>query len=87
MEYILVSNNIKENIIVKSAKSEYVFNFTLSLNNLSAEKSTDGSILISDTSSGEPVYVIPAGFMFDSAGEKSDLVESSSHQVATVNIY
>lgn len=75
LEYILVSNNIKENIIVKSAKSEYVFNFTLSLNNLSAEKSTDGSILISDTSSGEPVYVIPAGFMFDSAGEKSDLVE------------
>ena len=75
LEYILVSNNIKENIIVKSAKSEYVFNFTLSLNNLSAEKASDGSILISDTSSCEPVYVIPAGFMFDSAGEKSDLVE------------
>lgn len=77
LEYIVISNNIKENIIVKKQQNNYVYKFTLKLNNLDAFKADDGSIVIFDPTSAEVIYNIPAGYMYDATGEKSSLVDYS----------
>ena len=76
IEYILVGNNIKENIIVKEKQDTYTFSFELKLNKLSAELK-DGAIILSDYDSGERVYEIPVPYMFDANNVYSDSVEYS----------
>lgn len=76
IEYILVGNNIKENIIVKEKQNSYTFSFELKLNKLSAELK-DGTIILSDYDSGEQVYEIPVPYMFDANNVYSDSVEYS----------
>ena len=73
LEYIAVSNNIKENIIVKSKADSYTYTFTLKLNNLTAVLENN-EIVLSDAKTGETIYVIPAPYMYDAAGEYSDAV-------------
>ena len=65
LEYIVVSNNVKENIIVKEQKDAYSYSFTLELNNLSASLSATGDIEITDPDSGEILYIIPAPVVYD----------------------
>lgn len=65
LEYIVVSNNVKENIIVKEQKDAYSYSFTLKLNNLSATLSATGDVEISDPDSGEVLYIIPAPVVYD----------------------
>ena len=76
LEYIAVSNNIKENIIVKSRADAYTYTFTLKLNNLTAVLENN-EIVLSDAKTGETVYVIPAPYMYDAAGEYSEAVTYS----------
>jgi len=76
IEYILVGNNIKENIIVKEKQDSYTFSFELKLNKLSAELK-DGAIILSDYDSGEQVYEIPAPYMLDANNIYSNSVEYS----------
>ncbi len=76
IEYILVGNNIKENIIVKEKQDSYTFSFELKLNKLSAEL-VNGAIILSDYDSGEQVYEIPVPYMFDANNVHSDSVEYS----------
>ena len=66
LEYIVISNNVKENIIVKEQKDAYYYSFTLKLNNLSAELSATGDVEITDPNSGEVLYIIPAPVVYDS---------------------
>ena len=73
LEYIVQSNNIKENIIVKEHADEYVYNFTLKLNNLTASMDASGQILLADSDSNI-CYTIPAGVMIDADGEASRAV-------------
>lgn len=75
-EYILVGNNIKENIIVKEKQESYAFSFELKLNKLSAEL-VNGAIILSDYDTGEQVYKIPAPYMVDANGVMSTDVEYS----------
>ena len=70
LEYIVVSNHIKENIIVKESAETYSYTFTLALNGLSAEL-VDNEILLFDSDSNEVVYRIPAPYMYDAADEYS----------------
>ncbi len=70
IEYIVVSNSIKENIIVKEPSDNYNYTFTLALNGLTAELE-NGNIILCDSSSGEVVYCIPAPYMYDAAGNES----------------
>ena len=72
LEYIVNGNDIKENIIVKEKKDNYVYSFTMKLNNLTAVMMDDGSIIICDESSGEAVYTMPAPVMWDSAYNTSN---------------
>ncbi|MGM9642995.1 MAG: DNRLRE domain-containing protein, partial [Eubacteriales bacterium] len=65
LEYIVVSNNVKENIIVKEKKDTYSYSFTLKLNNLVAYLSPEGDVEISDPDSEEVLYIIPAPVVYD----------------------
>ncbi len=77
LEYVVESNDIKENIIVKDICESYSYSFTIKLNNLKAKKNSDGSIYIYDPETDENVYVIPKGYMYDSVGKYSDEVSYS----------
>ena len=79
IEYILVGNNLKENIIVNEKQDSYTYIFELKLNKLSAELK-DGAIVLSDCDSGEPVYKIPAPYMYDANGVYSEAVEYTLEQ-------
>ncbi len=72
LQYVITSGNIKENIIVKSKQDSYNYSFTLKLNNLEAEKATDGSISIYDPNTGEVLYIIPSPVVYDANGEYAD---------------
>ena len=74
LEYVVNSCNIKENIIVKERADSYSYTFEIQLNNLEAVLCEDGSVAISDPDTGEVVYTIPKGYMFDADGEYSDAV-------------
>ena len=74
LQYILNGGNLKENIIVKERTGEYVYTFDLALEGLVAALAKDGSVLLNDVETGDPVFVIPAGYMYDAKGECSDNV-------------
>ena len=77
LEYIVSGLDIKENIIVKQKAYSYMYSFTMELNNLVARASDDGGIIISDSSTGERVYTIPAPVMWDAEHTYSDRVTMS----------
>ena len=72
LEYVVDSLNVKENIIVKEKSDSYAYSFTLKLNNLSAELTSDGSVRVFDPETDEIVYQIPAPIVFDSNGAEAD---------------
>lgn len=76
LEYILIGNNIKENIIVNEKQDTYSYSFEIKLNKLSAEL-IDNSIVLSDSDTGEQIYEIPAPYMLDDNGAYSNDVEYS----------
>ena len=81
LEYILDGSDIKENIIVKSVQSSYVYDFQLILSGLVAILNDDGSISLSDIDDGTAKYTIPAPYMYDANGEISYSVTYSLFEV------
>ena len=81
LEYIVSGVNIKENIIVKNRQDSYRYSFEMCLNNLTAELTEKGEIQIFNSSAAQPVYLIPAPVMWDSARSASEAVcyELSNH--------
>ena len=77
LEYVLSSNNVKENIIVKALQDEYSYTFIYSLENLVATLNEDGSVSLFDSESGEERYSIPVPYMYDANGSLSYDVEYS----------
>lgn len=69
VQYIIESYDMKENIIVKEKTGNYTYSFTLQLNNLVAELNENGDVVISDPSSEDVAYVIPAPIAYDATGE------------------
>ena len=74
LEYVLVGNNIKENIIVNEKQSEYTYSFEIKLNKLNAEL-VNNAVILTDSTTGEQMYEIPAPYMLDASGEYSGDVE------------
>ena len=74
LQYILNGGNLKENIIVKERTGEYTYTFDLALEGLVAALAEDGSVLLNDDETGEAVFVIPAGYMYDTNYECSNNV-------------
>ena len=68
VEYVANSLSVKENIIVKEKKDSYVYTFSLKLNGMTAALTDGGDVTLTDTSSGEVKYVIPAPVVYDAAG-------------------
>ena len=60
IEYILTSNDVKENIIVKSPQISYTYSFALSVQSLTAELQETGEIVFCDIHTNEIKYHIPA---------------------------
>ena len=75
LEYVIKGANIKENIIVKAKANNYSYSFTLSLNNLVATLNEKNEIVISDSSTAEVVYLIPAPIMWDANDVYSESID------------
>lgn len=72
LEYIVLPDMIKENIIVKQAQDAYTYLFDLSLDGLIPAPQSDGSIYLLENATDEtPVFVLQAPYMYDAAGEES----------------
>ena len=67
LEYILIGNNIKENIIVNQKQDSYSYSFEIKLNKLRAEL-VENSIILSDYDTDKQIYEIPAPYMLDANG-------------------
>lgn len=70
LQYTAYSHHIKEQIIVKEPQTSYRYDFSLSLEGLSAELNEDGSVTLADEN-GNGIYTIPAPYMEDDAGSVS----------------
>lgn len=79
IEYVLSSNSVKENIIIKSKSKDgaYTYGFVLSLSGLNITLLEDGSAILTDKLTGEGKYIIPAPYMYDANGEESYSAEYS----------
>lgn len=89
IEYILTSNDIKENIIVNKPKDDYEYSFRLTLTNLKPKLTETGEIILYDLSTGENKYIIPAPFMYDANGKYSydvryELIDSNSEYIIRI---
>lgn len=71
IEYVMVGNNVKENIIIKSPANHYEYSFSLALKNLIAECDSYGNIRLLDNQTSECEYIMPAPFMYDAANALS----------------
>ncbi len=75
LQYIVDSDRVKENIIVKEKDEKYEYNFGINIENLDVGISDDGKTLeLKDKESGEVKFYIPAPFMKDANGVYSNLV-------------
>ena len=82
VEYSLVGNGVKENIVINEKADVYRWSFLLCTENVSAESDGDGKrIAFTDTESGREVFYIPAPFMIDADGNVS---ENVSYDVVTL---
>ena len=68
VEYVLVSNDIKENIIVKKPGGDNTYTFRITVENLYAEMTEQGEIVFYDSETGVEKYMIPAPYMYDADG-------------------
>ena len=75
LEYVIIGNNIKENIIVKEKQDFYTYTFTMSLNNLMPVLDTTGEIALCDPENGACIWHIPAPVMWDASKQYSNAIE------------
>ena len=71
--YEAYSYDIKESIILNAPVEQNAFIFELHLRNLTPQAENDGSFLLLDQNS-QPIYEIPAPYMYDAEGHYSDAV-------------
>ena len=74
LEYNMVGDTVKENIIVKERRDSYSYRFGLHYDGLTYALEQDGSIRFSDIKTEETVFTLPAPFMIDAAGSQSHAV-------------
>ncbi len=75
LEYNVIGNTVKENIIVESKSDEYTYNFELKAQNVNFKTNEDGSIDVLAEDTGELVLAIPAPFMYDAENKISNDVQ------------
>lgn len=70
-EYEIVSNYVKEKIILNSISDCYSYGFTLDIEGLEAHLEDSGSVSLYDAETKNLAYTFPVPFMYDAAGSKS----------------
>ena len=70
LRYTLVSNDTKEDIIVKEPCESYSYSFEIATDGLSV-RCENGKIIFGDILTSKDVYYIPVPFMYDDIGEVS----------------
>ncbi len=71
LQYIVMPEQLKENIILKDKSVQKMFSVEYKANKLSPYSVDDKTIILRDNS-GETVFTLSAPFMYDSAGEISE---------------
>ena len=72
IQYVMVGNNVKENIIVRKKQDNYSFKFAYKLNGLELRKSEDEEKLeLYSPKTNKVEFTIPAPYMYDANGVKS----------------
>ena len=84
LSYELYSYDIKETILINQPRDNYSFSFSLDLEALTPELLEDGSIELRDAD-GKTIYLIPAPYMIDAAGNCSDAVSYSMEKSDSEN--
>lgn len=86
LEYILMPDRMKENIVVKSPQSAYSYSFVLQTGGLTAQAMDEKTIGLYKEGETQPSYRICAPYMRDAAGKLSDAVtlSLSDGQVLTI---
>lgn len=74
LEHVLIGTKLKENIIIHTALPSYIFKFDIKTKGLYLELTENGDVNAISKSTGELVFIIPKGYMFDSVGNFSDNV-------------
>ena len=77
IEYIVNGSGVKENIVIKSAQSNYQYSFEIDVKDLALTLEDDGCIYAKDVNTGKTVFVLPKPFMLDANYEYSDNVNYS----------
>ena len=77
IEYIVNGSGVKENIVIKSAQSNYQYSFEIDVKDLTLTLEDDGCIYAKDVNTGKTVFVLPKPFMLDANYEYSDNVNYS----------
>lgn len=80
LEYSLIGNSLKENIIVNEKADEYSFSFTIKTKNVYLEMNEESGITVFAEDTKEEVFSIPAPFMYDAEENYSNAVEYSLQQ-------
>ena len=89
ISYTVNESGVKEDIIVKEKRESYRFSFALTATGLTPTSAENGKTLSFEDEKGEKLFSIPAPFMTDAAGVRSDsvfyeLTEKNGEKVLTV---
>ncbi|MBW8383841.1 MAG: DNRLRE domain-containing protein, partial [Youngiibacter sp.] len=87
LEYAVMAEEVKENIVVKSRMEVPELSFSLYLKNMVPALDESGSIMLRDMTTGEEVMEMPAPFMVDAIGEASYGVEVGLTEVKAGSEY
>ena len=74
IQYVTLSDRIKENIIIKERQESYEYNFTLDIGDLIVEEGEYNDLLLKDRQTGETEFRIPAPYMYDANKKRSNKV-------------
>ena len=74
IEYISESEALKENIVIKQRLESYEFDFILATKNLILKTDPEHRVLAFCDERSQALFLIPAPFMTDASGERSDAV-------------
>ena len=75
-EYSVMSDGVKENIVIKEKRKNYIYPFRLHCDNVKPKlDDASGRISFNDVQSGEEIFFIPAPFMEDSNNVVSTAVK------------
>ncbi len=86
-EYHVVGNYLKENIVIREKSVLEPFRFELDTNGMTAELQENRSVLISNVTEEEPLFLMNAPFMYDAAGARTSEVEVTLTETANGYLY